>query len=155
YEINVYDDGSTDDTLPVLENFARHVPTVRIASHANRGHGPTIHRGYNEAQGVWVFQTDADGEMSPDSFQRLWSQRDKYDLLIGCRTGRTSSISRLLIRAVSRLTVWTLFGRAVKDVNSPYRLIRRSSLKEFLRFVAPDAAAPNVLMSGYAARLQL
>jgi glycosyltransferase involved in cell wall biosynthesis len=155
YEINVYDDGSTDDTLTVLENFARYVPGIRIASHANRGHGPTIHRGYSEAQGVWVFQTDGDGEMSPESFGRLWSQRDKFDLLMGCRTGRHFSLARFMITAVSRLTVWTLFGRAIKDVNSPYRLIRRSSLMEILPHIPAETAAPNVLMSGYAARLGL
>jgi dolichol-phosphate mannosyltransferase len=152
YEITVYDDGSTDDTLSVLENFALHVPGVQIASHANRGHGPTIYRGYCEARGVWVFQSDGDGEMSPESFGRLWSERDKYDLLLGCRKGRHFSLARLLITAVSRLTVWTLFGRAIKDVNSPYRLIRRSSLKEILHHIPADASAPNVLMSGYAAK---
>jgi glycosyltransferase involved in cell wall biosynthesis len=155
YEINVYDDGSTDDTLTVLENFAQHVSGVRITSHANRGHGPTVHQGYSEARGVWVFQTNGDGEMSPESFRRLWSHRDKYDLLLGCRTGRHFSLARLIITAVSRLTVWLLFGRAIKDVNSPYRLIRRSSLKEILQYIPADAAAPNVLMSGYAARLRL
>ena len=155
YEINVYDDGSTDDTLTVLENFALHAPCVRIASQANRGHGPTIHRGYCEARGVWVFQTDGSGEMSPDSFGRLWSQRDKYDLLLGCRKGRNFSLARLIITAASRLTVWTLFGRTIKDVNSPYRLIRRSSLREILQHIPADASAPNVLMSGYAARLGL
>jgi len=155
YEINVYDDGSTDDTLTVLENFARHVPGIRISSHTNRGHGPTIHRGYSEARGHWVFQADGDGKMSPESFRRLWSQRDKYDLLIGRRTGRHFSLARLIITSVSRLTVWTFFGCAIRDVNSPYRLIRRSTLKEILQHIPPDAAAPNILMSGFAARLRL
>jgi hypothetical protein len=93
--------------------------------------------------------------MSPESFRRLWSQRDKYDLLLGCRTGRHFSLARLIITAVSRLTVWTLFGRAIKDVNSPYRLIRRTALKEILLHIPSDTSAPNVLMSGYAARLGL
>jgi len=76
-------------------------------------------------------------------------------LLLGSRKGRNFSIARLIITAVSRLTVWTLFGRAIKDVNSPYRLIRRSSLREILQHIPADASAPNVLMSGYAARLGL
>ena len=38
------------------------------------------------------------------------------------------------------------------DVNAPYRLIRRCALAEILTMIPDDAFAPNVIISGLAAR---
>ena len=151
YEFLIYDDGSRDSTLGVLRQTVNGTRNVMIQSHANRGHGPTILRGYREAQGDWVFQTDSDNEMSPASFGQLWSRREQFDLLLGYRAGRKFSVGRRIITQVSRATIHTLFGRAIRDVNVPYRLIRRSCLKEMLPDLPPETCAPNVLMSGFAA----
>ena len=155
FEFLVFDDGSHDETVSILESLAKGRQRLRWATHSNRGHGPTILKGYREARGEWIFQTDSDGEMPAESFVNLWSHRESYDLLLGCRSGRKFSATRRAITQVSRLAVWTLFGRAVHDVNSPFRLIRRDRLTEMLSFMPADSAAPNVLMSGIAAARRL
>jgi glycosyltransferase involved in cell wall biosynthesis len=58
YEVRVYDDGSTDDTGAVLDGLAERYPEMRVTHQSNRGHGPTVLRGYRDATGVWVFQVD-------------------------------------------------------------------------------------------------
>src|SRR5438445_3120274 len=63
YEIRVYDDGSRDGTGDLIAALAREHPTVAAVRQTNRGHGPTILRGYHEARGEWVFQTDSDDEI--------------------------------------------------------------------------------------------
>src|SRR5213594_2830385 len=73
YEIRVYDDGSRVGTGDLLAGLARERPTLTAVRQPNRGHGPTILRGYREARGEWVFQTDSDGEMGPESFPLVWS----------------------------------------------------------------------------------
>ena len=155
YRLCVYDDGSGEGTVRALEELARRHPRIAVYRHSNRGHGPTILRGYREAEGEWVFQVDSDGEMSPAGFESLWRRRDDYDLLIGSREGREEPPLRWLITAVSRLTVRALFGRGVRDVNAPYRLIRRSRLQELLRDLPGEPFAPNVILSGLAARARL
>jgi dolichol-phosphate mannosyltransferase len=152
YEFLAYDDGSRDETGRILERLAGQQRGLMVTRKANSGHGPTILRGYREARGEWVFQVDSDDEMGPEHFAGLWKQRDDYDLLIGRRQHRDSPLARRLITAMSRATVWTLFGHAVTDVNAPYRLIRQSSLGELLTMIPDDTFAPNVIISGLAAR---
>jgi glycosyltransferase involved in cell wall biosynthesis len=155
YEVCVYDDGSRDPTVRVLEEQASRHTRIRVRRHANRGHGPTILRGYREAEGDWVFQVDSDGEMPAAAFETLWRTREDHDLVIGYREGRQEAPLRWLITTVSRLTVRTLFGPGVRDVNSPYRLMRRSALQGMLRELEGEPFAPNVILSGLAARRRL
>jgi dolichol-phosphate mannosyltransferase len=152
YEFLVYDDGSRDETGRILERLAWQQRGLMVTRKANSGHGPTILRGYREAIGEWVFQVDSDDEMGPEHFAGLWEQRDDYDLLIGRSQHRDSLLARRLITAMSRATVWTLFGSAVTDVNTPYRLIRRSSLIALLSMIPDGTLAPNAIISGLAAR---
>lgn len=155
YELLVYDDGSQDSTGHVLGDLADRLQRLVLRRHENSGHGATILRGYWEAQGEWVFQVDSDDEMAPDHFKELWVERNRYDLLLGCRKNRHSSIPRRFISAVSRLTVWILFGRKFCDVNTPYRLIKRTCLTKILPRIPMDTFAPNVIMCGLAAQDRL
>jgi len=151
YEVRVYDDGSRDRTGELLERVAGKRPRVVAVRQPNRGHGPTILRGYGEARGAWVFQVDSDDEMSPASFSSVWAER-AADLVLGYRTGREAPPGRRLITAISRWTVRLLFGAGVRDVNTPYRLYRRELLVRLLPAVPADAFAPNVILSGLALR---
>ena len=155
YEMRVYDDGSRDRSAAVLEELSNEIPRLLVTRHANRGHGPTILRGYREARGEWVFQTDSDGEMEPDSFARLWQRRDDYDFLFGIRAGRVWTAPRWVMTRGSRLAVRLLFGGGVADVNTPYRLMRRERLVELLAGLPDDLFAPNVILSGLAVRAGL
>lgn len=152
YEMRVYDDGSRDTSAAVLEELSNQVPRLLVTRHSNRGHGPTILRGYREARGEWVFQTDSDGEMEPDSFRLLWEKRADYDFLLGIRGGRVWTPPRWVMTRASRLAVRMLFGGGVKDVNTPYRLMRRSALARLLEDLPDDLFAPNVILSGLAVR---
>ena len=155
YLIRAYDDGSRDQTGNVLDASARkHPGRIQVFHQANAGHGPTILKGYREAcrEAEWVFQTDSDDEMSPDSFPSLWKEREKYDFLIGRRAGRKQPISRAIVSALSRLTVSMFYGRGVWDVNTPYRLMRSSCFEAYFKAIPDQTFAPNVILSGLAAR---
>ena len=153
YELRLYDDGSRDRTGPILEQLATATPRVVAQSHANRGHGPTILRGYGEALGVWVFQTDSDGEMPAAGFETLWKQRHAHDLLVGSRAGRKLSFGRFLLTFGSRAIVAMAFGRGVQDVNAPFRLMRGTWLREtVLPHIPASTAVPNIAVCGLAAR---
>jgi dolichol-phosphate mannosyltransferase len=155
YEFLVYDDGSKDRTREVLKRLSAGRPRLVVKSHANRGHGPTILTGYREARGEWVFQTDSDGELPPAQFGVLWNHREEFDFLVGYRQHRHSTFARRIVTTGSRLAVRCLFGSSVRDVNSPYRLMRRSSLVSMLHFVPATTFAPNVILAGLAARMRL
>ncbi len=150
YELLLYDDGSTDTTPQVLQALAREHPALHVRRHANRGHGPTILRGYREALGEWILQADSDGEIDVRSLAAFWDARTRGDFVVGRRVDRRSPWVRRLITRVSALSVRWLFGAGIHDVNCPFRLMRASSLAPLLAEIPDDTFAPNVALSGLA-----
>ena len=155
YILAVYDDGSRDGTARILGEQAARNPHLRVTRHENRGHGPTILGGYREAKTPWILQIDSDGEMPSSHFGSLWRQRGAYDFLVGARQDRAAVPVRRLVSAGSRAAVHLLIGNAVRDVNSPYRLMRREAILPLLDVLPERPFAPNVLLSGLAARARL
>jgi glycosyltransferase involved in cell wall biosynthesis len=154
--LHAYDDGSRDDSRAVLEALARREPRLRVHAHANRGHGPTLLRGYRENAGAaWIFQVDSDDEMGPGDFAALWERRADHDLLLAERVRSAQPLARRGVSAASRVLVRLLYGRAVRDVNAPYRLMRSDAFRPLFAALPDDTFAPNVILSGLAAALRL
>lgn len=149
FKIIVINDGSRDNTAETLKAYDDN-PNVEVIHKSNSGHGPTILEGYKRAVGEadWVFQCDSDDEMPPDHFPLLWEKRHDYDALFGCRTARHQGLGRKLITLTSRAAIRLLFGSGVRDVNTPYRLMRSWYLKAVVESIPPDTFAPNILISG-------
>lgn len=155
YVVRAYDDGSSDRSLAEMQAARLLNPRIEVRSKKNGGHGGTILVGYREAVADgfdWIFQVDSDNEMSSDRFNELWARRNDHDFLVGRREGRIQSIMRLIMSFVSRLCVRVLYGSGVWDVNSPYRLMRVSAFREYIEELPLTTFAPNVILSGAAAR---
>ncbi len=155
YRICAYNDGSKDNTSGVIAETAKRLGgRILPINKPNSGHGPTILQGYRAASedSVWIFQIDSDDEMGPESFPELWGLRNQYDFLIGQRDGRKQPLARKIVSFVSRLCVRVFYGRGVWDVNTPYRLMRTEKFAEFYKQIPDDTFAPNVIVSGLAAK---
>lgn len=163
YVIRPYNDGSKDDSLAVMQSKAGELNAdgrlrVDVRDKPNGGHGNTILTGYREAAAdgfEWIFQIDSDDEMGPEEFGELWSRREDFDFLVGIRDGRVQRLPRKVISLVSRLCVRIFYGKSVWDVNAPYRLMRASAFREFYSKIPLTTFAPNVILSGLAARYRL
>ena len=151
HEIIVIDDGSTDGTGQIVETVAGRHASLRVIHQANQGHGPAVISGYRAARGSWVFQVDADDEVGPGPFPEFWRERADWDLLLGVRQGRRQSAPRALVSWSLRRAVAVLVGRNLRDVNSPYRLIRRDVLEALLSAMPASSFSPNALMSALGA----
>jgi glycosyltransferase involved in cell wall biosynthesis len=153
YRLIFIDDGSTDQSLRLLHEMQVNDPTLTVITQANAGHGPAILRGYHQAlDAEWVFQIDSDHQLDPAAFRDLWNNRDRYDLLLAQRTDKDASPGRRLISGISRKIVHGLFGTAVDDVNSPYRLMRAGRLREALQKIPAGSFAPNILITAWFVR---
>ncbi len=150
--IRVYDDGSTDRTPGELEAAAEGDPRVAIRRHPNRGHGPTILRGYREVDTPWIAQADSDGEIPPDAFDRLWALREEADLILGIRPARSRGWCRATVSWAARVTVATRTGAGLRDVNVPFRLFRRDAFAAAFPRLPESGFAPNVLLTAFALR---
>ncbi|MBZ0111837.1 MAG: glycosyltransferase family 2 protein [Thermoanaerobaculia bacterium] len=157
FEIHLYDDGSRDETPAIALEVAAREPRLQLHRQHNRGHGPTVLRGYRELVASpidWIFQADGDAEIPPAEFARLWRDRADYDLLLGRRTGHASRLRRGVSR-VARGVIGVFFGRGVCDVNSPFRLWRATELGPLLSQLPKSLYAPNVALCGLALRHHL
>ena len=159
FVLRPYNDGSRDDSLSVMQTVADALPHVQVRDKPNGGHGHTILTGYRDALADgfdWIFQIDSDDEMGPESFAELWSRRDQYDFLVGRRSGRIQALPRKVISFVSRLVVRAFYGKgSVWDVNTPYRLMRATAFAAIIRSIPERTFAPNVILTGMAARCRL
>lgn len=151
YRLHVYNDGSKDKTLEFLNSLVLSNKQLIVYDKKNSGHGPTILGAYRQnIDKDWIFQTDSDNEISPEYFLSLWEKRNDYDFLIGKRQDRCQPISRRIISFISRIAVRIFYGRGIWDVNSPYRLMRTSKLKDTILNIPENTFAPNVVISGVA-----
>jgi len=153
YTIILIDDGSKDGSQKLLKDMQARDPRLDVHSQSNAGHGPAILNGYRLGlQAQWVFQIDSDHQLATEAFTNLWNNREAYDLLIGQRREKNASATRQIVSRLSTLMVRILVGGSVRDVNSPYRLMRAATLKTALEKIPTDSFAPNVLITSWFVR---
>ena len=156
FEFHIYNDGSKDQSGPLLDRLAKEFSELKIHHKSNSGHGPTILQGYREnCRATWIFQIDSDDELGTNGFSKLWYQRYQYDFLIGTRKGRKAPFARKLITAVTAITVRVRYGKGIQDVNCPFRLMRSTIFRDLFHQIPTDTFAPNVIISGFAAQERL
>lgn len=152
FQIHVYNDGSKDKSLELLNQLKKTTRNLIIHDKINSGHGSTILQGYCEnSHAEWIFQADSDDEIEPQFFHKLWNYRDKYEFIIGRRCERKSPLSRSIISFFARRIVNIIYGKSVDDVNCPYRLMKVDIFKPCFFSIPKNSFAPNILITGYAA----
>jgi glycosyltransferase involved in cell wall biosynthesis len=85
-EIILVDDGSTDDSVHVIEEFAANAPAVTLLRNAhNLGVIPTLERGLRAARGTYVYFGAADDFVLPGFFETALQRLDANpDLALFC-----------------------------------------------------------------------
>jgi len=131
HEVIVVNDGSTDDSLAVLQDLTAEIPVLRIVDHrVNRGYGAALRSGFAAARGEWVFYTDGDGQYDPAEVERLIAHvSEDVDVVQGWKLGRSDSPLRAIVGRAYHHTVRLLFRLPVRDTDCDFRLIRASALE--------------------------
>lgn len=71
-EVIVVDDGSTDDTSGIAEEYIEKYPdTVRLIRKENGGHGDAVMAGLSAATGLYFRVLDSDDWLEKDSLLKL------------------------------------------------------------------------------------
>ena len=77
FEVICIDDGSTDDSSPILSEYASQYKNITVIRQKNMGQGPTRNRGVGLAVGKYIKFVDADDYLHPNALQILYETAEK------------------------------------------------------------------------------
>lgn len=146
----IFNDGSKDNTLRVLESIRSRYPSLVVVNKENAGHGPTCTSAYKYAIAEntdWIFQTDSDGQTKSGDFWQFWEKRNNYDFIIGYRPKRGDGLVRRFISQTLKVVILIIFKVIVKDANTPFRLMKAECLRKYMPAIPDDFFLPNTLLS--------
>ncbi len=129
YEVLIIDtEQDMDDTRAVCaRNDVRH-----INRYGGNQYGDAIRTGIAEARGTYLLCMDADGSHSPVYFERMWAERERFDIVIGSRYapgGHTENpVILIWMSYIVNLTFRVAFSIHAKDVTNSFRLYRRHGI---------------------------
>lgn len=78
-EIIAIDDGSTDNTLNILNKYKKNYPNkIRVISQANHGLSITRNTGIKLSTGKYIAFVDGDDEIDLELFEKLWNKTKEF-----------------------------------------------------------------------------
>ena len=156
-EIMVVDDGSTDGSYEVAEEFSRRDARIKVVRlEKNCGKGCAMREGIRHSRGDIVVFMDADGQHKPEETIKLVEPiiSGEADLVIGARkveeAGKRPFHRRLSNMITTRLIRFRL-GQYVYDTQSGFRAYRW----EFLPEIESDRYEVETEMLIKAAKMEL
>jgi len=133
FEIVYVDNGSTDNTLPVLRSIFNSSPNVKIiVLRRNFGYQGSISAGLHFARGDAVVTIDADLQDPPEKIEEMiLHYNEGFDLVLGVRNDRSSDsiLKKVYSESYYRLLKW--MGVEVVFNHGDFRLMARSLVEEF------------------------
>ncbi len=70
FELVIIDDGSTDQSKTILENYAAKEKRIKLLRHAHQGIVPSLNLGLRHCQGAYIARMDGDDLMHPQRLEK-------------------------------------------------------------------------------------
>ena len=146
FEILVIDDGSTDSTMQAAMDAGANVWPHPY----NIGNGAAIKTGLRMAQGEWIIMMDADGQHKAEDISRLLEYKDSFDMVVGARTRQSdTSVHRDIANTIYNWFATYVTKFRVEDLTSGFRLVRASTVRQFIYLLPNTFSYPSTLTMGY------
>lgn len=131
YEIIVVDDGSSDRTGAIADEYSAANPRIRVVhNRPQRGYGGALIAGFNAMTKPLAFFMDADGQFDIRDLTLLLPLREHgRRAVLGYRLRRQDSPLRKVNAWGWKLLVSTLFGLRVRDVDCAFKLYDTSLVR--------------------------
>jgi dolichyl-phosphate beta-glucosyltransferase len=152
-EVIVVDDGSSDGTAALVEEYAGTHPMVRLLRNpGNRGKGYAVRNGMLDAAGEWILCTDADLSSPIEEVSKLVAAAEKNAaaIAIGSRAVDRSlvEIHQPLLREYSgrifNLLMRAITGLPFRDTQCGFKLFRADAAKQVFPLQKQDGFSFDV-----------
>ena len=122
----VCEDGSRDQTKPILRRLAEELPIRLNLSDERKGYSKAMREGMAMVEADYVLCLDSDGQCDPKDFAQFWQSRGQADIIIGWRVQRADTFVRRVFSRFFYLLYQAVFRTPVHDPSCPYVLFPRS-----------------------------
>lgn len=149
YEIIVVDDGSTDDTLSILQVEQQSDPNIRVLSYPqNVGKGFAVKTGILSCQGAHCIFIDGDLDVSASGLMEYLTELAHWDMVVGSKRHSLSRVagsrSRKLLSVGFSVLVRLATGISVKDTQTGLKGGNSSALKRIFASMTTSRYAFDV-----------
>ncbi len=148
FEVIVINDGSSDRTGELAEQFAAADPRVRVLhNERNINYGASLKRGIEQARCEWVFHNGADLPLAPEDIDPFLAVFDRADVVVAKRASREAhSRWRKITSITNNLLLRVLFSPRCSDLNFT-QFYRRSLLEKLpLTSTSPAFVTPELII---------
>ncbi|NQU66791.1 MAG: glycosyltransferase family 2 protein [Candidatus Marinimicrobia bacterium] len=131
YEIVFVDDGSTDDSLEVIESLKLSDSNVKLIQfYKNYGKAEALSAGFNDCQGDYVITMDADLQDDPNEINALVNKlKEGWDVVSGWKKSRNDPLSKKFPSKIFNLITRLFTGIQIHDFNCGLKAYRSSVVK--------------------------
>jgi len=144
FEIILVNDGSTDGTAKIIDRLSKENLKVRGIHHPkNLGYGEALKSGFYNAKFDYIVYTDGDGQFDFKEVTKFLESIKTNDLLIGYRIKRQDPLFRILFKKGWSLSLFTMFGLTLKDVDCGFKMIKREVLEKIPHLESARGAMIN------------
>lgn len=147
------DDGSTDQSLAIVQKLVRQDPRQRYLSFAeNTGQSAAFWAGFKEARGALIATIDGDGQNDPADIPALvvQIQAGKADMVNGFRARRKDTFVRKIASRIANGFRNRVTGKTVSDVGCSTRVFKRECVECLPGFKGLHRFLPTlVAMQGF------
>lgn len=96
-EVVVVDDGSTDESLAIVQQYAATDSRIHVFSQANAGVSAARNHAIREAKGKYILPVDADDLISPEYIAKaveVLANANKFVRVVGCRARMFGAVEK-------------------------------------------------------------
>jgi len=141
YEVLISDDGSTDQTLDIVEGFSERWTNLKILKNKHKGKAPAIISGILVAKGEFVLFSDIDLSVPINELDKMlvWAEEKKYEVVIASREGTGSKrvdepLLRHIMGRVFNYLVQLVILPGINDTQCGFKLFEKNAAKDIFSY---------------------
>jgi len=132
YEVIIVDDGSSDDSIKLIEDFIKGKNNFKLIKNSHGGKAIAVMTGLLDSTGEIGLFTDMDQATPISEIEKLLPYFEKkYDIVIGSRSGRKGAppIRKLMAFGFSLIRT-IILGLPFKDTQCGFKAFNRASIEK-------------------------